>query len=285
MKRTDFRFTERLRVRWSEIDAQQIVFNGHYLTYFDAAIGGYWRALAMPYAETMARLGGDLFMRKASVDYLDSARYDDLLDVGVRSARVGNSSIRFEGGVFRQDHLLATCELIYVFADPASRTAQRVPDALRAILDAYEAGESMIEMRVGHWDELQSHARGLRHAVFVTEQGVPEEIEQDQRDAQALHAVALNRFGQPLATGRLVDQGARVARIGRMACVKAMRGSGVGRMVLAALMQSAKARGDHEVVLSAQTSAIGFYERAGFRQVGEVFEAAGIAHVDMARAP
>ena len=76
MKRTDFRFFDRLRVRWAEIDAQQIVFNGHYLMYFDTAVAGYWRALAMPYAPTMAQLGGDLFVRKATVEYEASARYD-----------------------------------------------------------------------------------------------------------------------------------------------------------------------------------------------------------------
>ena len=63
---------------------QKIVFNGHYLMYFDTAVAAYWRALAMPYAQTMERLGGDLYVRKATVEYLASARYDDLLDVGMR---------------------------------------------------------------------------------------------------------------------------------------------------------------------------------------------------------
>ena len=84
MNRSDFRFSERLRVRWAEIDAQKIVFNGHYLMYFDTAVAGYWRALAMPYAETMAQLDGDLFVRKATLDYLGSARYDDVLDIAMR---------------------------------------------------------------------------------------------------------------------------------------------------------------------------------------------------------
>ncbi len=57
MKRSDFRFLDRLRVRWAEIDAQQIVFNGHYLAYFDTAMAGYWRSLAMPYHQTMAAAG------------------------------------------------------------------------------------------------------------------------------------------------------------------------------------------------------------------------------------
>ena len=55
-QRSDFRFTERLRVRWVEVDMQKIVFNGHYLMYFDTAVGGYWRALAAPYAHVTAPL-------------------------------------------------------------------------------------------------------------------------------------------------------------------------------------------------------------------------------------
>jgi hypothetical protein len=52
-KKTDFRFFHRLRVRWAEVDMQKIVFNAHYLMYFDTAIADYWRALALPYEEAM----------------------------------------------------------------------------------------------------------------------------------------------------------------------------------------------------------------------------------------
>jgi hypothetical protein len=74
MKRQDFRFFHRLRVRWAEVDMQKIVFNAHYLMYFDTAITDYWRALALPYEETMVQLGGDLYVKKASVEYHGSAR-------------------------------------------------------------------------------------------------------------------------------------------------------------------------------------------------------------------
>ena len=59
--RSEFRFFERLRVRWAEVDMQSIVFNAHYLMYFDTAVAGYLRALAMPYHDTMAYLGGGLY--------------------------------------------------------------------------------------------------------------------------------------------------------------------------------------------------------------------------------
>ena len=284
MKRTDFRFFDRLRVRWAEIDAQKIVFNGHYLMYFDTAMAGYWRALAMPYAQTMEQLGGDLYVRKATLEYDSSARYDDVLDVGLRCARIGTSSIAFSGAVFRQDELLVSGELVYVFADPQTQKSKPAPESLRDLMNAFEAGEAMVNVRVGGWDALGLHAQAIRTAVFIDEQQIPVAMEWDEHDATAVHAVAFNRFGLPLATGRLWPHAPGIARIGRMAAIQAVRGSGVGRRVLDALMDAARARGDREVLLHAQTSAQGFYARAGFVPAGPVFDEAGIAHIEMTRA-
>ena len=284
MKRSEFRFFDHLRVRWAEIDAQKIVFNAHYLMYFDTAVAGYWRALALPYAESMESLGGDLYVRKATIEYHGSARYDDRLDVGLRCARIGNSSIQFLGGVFRADELLVEGELIYVFADPHTQTSRPVPPALRELLQGYEAGQGMVEVRVGDWAMLGRDASALRTAVFVEEQRIPAEMEWDAADAECVHAVAYNRLGLPLATGRLLQHVPGVAKIGRMAVAQAVRSSGVGREVLEALMKAARARGDHEVLLHAQTSAAPFYARAGFTPRGAEFEEAGIPHVEMTRA-
>lgn len=284
MTRTEFRFFDRLRVRWAEIDAQKIVFNGHYLMYFDTAVAGYWRALALPYAQTMESLEGDLFVRKATVDYLGSARYDDVLDVGMRCTRIGNSSILFSGAVFRQDQLLVSGELVYVFADPHTQTSRPVPPPLRDVLNAFEAGENMLDVRVGDWATLGVQAKAIRTEVFVVEQKIPVEMEWDDEDARCVHAVAYNCLGLPLATGRLLQHAPGIARIGRMASVQAARGSGVGRAVLDALMTAARERGDREVLLHAQTSASNFYARAGFAPRGQVFDEAGIAHIEMTRA-
>ncbi len=281
MKRKDFRFRDRLRVRWAEIDAQKIVFSGHYLMYFDTAIAGYWRALGLPYAPTMETLGGDLYVRKATLEYHASARYDDMLEVGMRCARVGKSSILFESGGFRGEDLLVSGELVYVFADPATQTSRPVPQALRDIFDAFEGGEAMVDVRVGNWDELGSAARAIRRSVFVEEQGVPLAMEQDAADASALHALAVNRLGLPLATGRLLSVEPGAARIGRMAVVQPMRGSGVGRAVLDALVHCARAQGHREVRLHAQATAAAFYRRAGFVDNGPEFDEAGITHIEM----
>ncbi len=284
MQLSDFRFRERLRVRWAEIDAQKIVFNGHYLMYFDTAIAGYWRALAVPYAETMEALGGDMFVRKATVEYLGSAVYDDVLEIGMRCARVGNSSMLFVGGAFRQDQLLVSCELTYVFADPHVKAARPVPAELRALFDDFEAGRTMVDVKVGAWSGLEAEARRIRDAVFIDEQKIAAEMEWDGADADALHAVAFNRLGRALGTGRMLEHVPGVAKIGRMAVTATSRNNGVGRAVLDALLEAARVRGDREAVLHAQMSAAPFYERAGFARRGPPFDEAGIQHVEMLRA-
>ena len=278
-----FRFRDRLRVRWAEIDAQKIVFNGHYLMYFDTAVAGYWRTLALPYAAAMEQLGGDLYVRKATLDYHASAVYDDQLEVGLRCARIGNSSILFEGGVFRGEELLVGGELVYVFADPKTQTSKPVPQDLRDILLGFEAGQDMVDVRVGVWAELGRDAQAIRTEVFVQEQKIPARLEWDEADSTCVHAVAYNRLGMALATGRLLPHVPGVAKIGRMAVARSMRGSRVGRAVLDALMAAARTRGEREVLLHAQLSAAPFYARAGFIERGPRFEEAGIPHVEMVR--
>ncbi|MBV8125946.1 MAG: YbgC/FadM family acyl-CoA thioesterase [Burkholderiaceae bacterium] len=283
MKRSQFRHLERLRVRWAEVDAQGIVFNGHYLAYFDAAVSGYWRALALPYASTMEALGGDLFVRKATLDYRGSARFDDLIDVGVRCERVGNSSMLVQCAVFRGEELLVSGELVYVFAEPQSKAPVTLPPALREVLQDFEAGKPMVEVRIGAWDQLGVDAAAIRQSVFVLEQKVPADMERDSADAGCVHAVAYNRMGVALATGRLLEHVPGVAKIGRMAVVHHMRGSQIGREVLQALMNKGRELGYREVMLHAQMSAAGFYKRMGYVQRGEVFEEAGIEHVEMTK--
>ena len=284
MKRSDFRFLHRLRVRWAEIDAQKIVFNGHYLMYFDTAIADYWRALALPYPEAVEQFGGDLYVKKATVEYHASARYDDLLEVGIRCARVGNSSILFTLAIFRQDEHLISGELVYVHANPQTQTSVPVPQPLREVLQAFEEGQPMVQVKVGGWDELGRDAHAIRQTVFVDEQRIPAEMEWDEADATSLHAVAYNRFGMPLATGRLLEHVPGVAKIGRMAALRTMRGGGVGRAVLDGLMQAARERGYREAVLHAQTSAAAFYARSGFTPRGPEFDEVGIPHVEMVKA-
>ena len=140
MPQEDFVCTHRLRVRWAEVDMQKIVFNGHYLTYIDSAIAEYWRAIGLPYPEGyVERYGQDVYLRKATVEYLGSARYDEVLTVLSRVSRLGRSSMTFSFEIYSESpKLLVTAELVYVNADPKTMQAAPLPEDLRSRVQRYE---------------------------------------------------------------------------------------------------------------------------------------------------
>jgi acyl-CoA thioester hydrolase len=138
MAREDFSFFHPLRVRWAEVDMQGIVFNGHYLTYFDVAFTEYWRATGLPSVLEQAKDGRELFARKASIEYQAPARFDDVLDIGVRCAGFGRTSVRFVIEIHRGDEHLISGELVYVYADTAVRKGVPFPEEWRAVLARFE---------------------------------------------------------------------------------------------------------------------------------------------------
>lgn len=138
MQRSDFRFSHSLRVRWAEADLQGIVFNGHYLTYADVGITEYFRAMGQAYDAETGVKGADFFAVRTLLEYKSPARFDEILDVHVRIARLGNSSMQFEIGIYREDELLVTGEVVYVHADQQSRQPTPVPDSFRAAVRQFE---------------------------------------------------------------------------------------------------------------------------------------------------
>lgn len=281
MQRQEFHFFHRLRVRWAEVDLQKIVFNSHYLMYMDTALTEYWRALALPYEESLHRLDGDLYVKKSTLEFSASARGEDLLDIGFKCARIGKSSLQFDGAVFCGTRFLVGCELIYVFANPATQTSKPVPQALRDVIEGFERGEAMLRIEIGDWARLGNDARKLRQAAFVDEMGLGEEILADAADADALHALAYNRMDMPVACARLVQLRRGVAQIGRMATHRVLRSAGFGRQLLQRLSAVAKERGDQELQLYAQTGVEGFFAKQGFARHGEPFEQMGLTRQEM----
>jgi acyl-CoA thioester hydrolase len=136
--RADFRFAHPMRVRWAEVDRQGIVFNAHYLMYFDVGITEYWRASGFPYPQGLLDQGSDLYVVKATVEYHRSAEYDDEMDVCVRIARIGRSSMTFALEIHRGDIHLVSGEVVYVNADPATRKSASVPQRLREAIAVFE---------------------------------------------------------------------------------------------------------------------------------------------------
>jgi predicted GNAT family N-acyltransferase len=133
-----------------------------------------------------------------------------------------------------------------------------------------------IHIQTGTWQQLQHPASAIRHEVFVIEQKVPADMEYDEHDSTSLHALAW--FGdEAVGTARLLADG----HIGRVAVRKSVRGQGIGRQLMLALMAAAQARGMRQIVLHAQLSASAFYTTLGFAVEGDVFMEAGIAHCIM----
>jgi acyl-CoA thioester hydrolase len=138
----DFRHRLDLRVRWAEVDMQGVVFNAHYLMYADVCVTEYWRAIGLRYPEELTAHGTDTFVRKSTVDYFAPARYDDELHVCGRSARIGNSSLRFLVEIFRRGDTgrpLIGVELIYVNADAVAHKAKPWSTRVRERIRAYES--------------------------------------------------------------------------------------------------------------------------------------------------
>jgi acyl-CoA thioester hydrolase len=138
MPREAFRFSHPLRVRWAEVDPQGIVFNANYLVYFDVAATEYWRALGFTYPAAFAEHGVDTFAVKATVEFHAPARYDDDVDLLVRTTRLGGTSLRVAVEVHRGDHRLVSGELVYVVASTADRRPTPIPPRLRAAIVAFE---------------------------------------------------------------------------------------------------------------------------------------------------
>ena len=125
-----------LRVRWSEADMQGVVFNAHYLGYFDIGITEYWRALARDDATWLAEAMERLFVVKATVEYHRPARFDDELKVAVRCSRLGRSSMTMDFEIHRLGDHLVSGQSIYVYASEAK--SMPIPEDLRSRINSFE---------------------------------------------------------------------------------------------------------------------------------------------------
>lgn len=140
MARTDFRFAWPFRVRYSEVDGQKVVFNAHYLTYYDTAITEYFRALPYDYMSQVERTGEDFHTVRSLVEYQQPILFDEDIEVHVRVARLGRLSITFHleihpAGV---DDLRATGEIVWVNTDQAAHKSAALPPELVEKIAALE---------------------------------------------------------------------------------------------------------------------------------------------------
>jgi acyl-CoA thioester hydrolase len=124
-----------IRVRFHECDPQGVVFNAHYLAYFDIAMTELWRELGG--YEPMVGDGVDMVVAEARVRYLAPLRFDEEIDLVVRRVELGNTSMTTELAVERDGEAVAEGELRHVFIDPAAGVTAPIPERVRAKLGAY----------------------------------------------------------------------------------------------------------------------------------------------------
>jgi len=130
------------------------------------------------------------------------------------------------------------------------------------------------------WQDAKLDAYSIRKRVFIEEQGVPEEMELDEFDLNAKHALAY-ADSECIGTARLVTQPDNLGRIGRMAVLSKYRGQGVGKQLMETLLKASQSQEIKQVELHAQVSVIPFYEQFEFIAQGDVYDEAGIPHRDM----
>ncbi len=140
---TEFTFFHPLRVRWAEVDMQSVVFNGHYLTYFDVALTEYWRAVQLPSPLIQAKEGVELFVKKATLEYHASAKFDDDINIGVRASKVGKTSLTILLEIYRNETLLVSGEMIYVYVNTREGKSTPIPNQWIKILAEYEIASSL----------------------------------------------------------------------------------------------------------------------------------------------
>jgi predicted GNAT family N-acyltransferase len=131
-------------------------------------------------------------------------------------------------------------------------------------------------LKLTRWDRDQTSLSEIRRTVFIEEQQVPEELEWDDDDKSCVHVLVTDN-NTPIATGRIKMDG----HIGRMAVLKDYRNKGIGSTVLKALIDFSKTLKMKSVYLHAQTSAIPFYEKHGFKTSSDEFMDADIPHKTM----
>ena len=148
MSSDEFRFKCTERVRWSDCDAQGIVFNGSYFDYLEVAQADYFRNLGFVLYDPDGRRHFDTATVKATLEYISPARVDDLIDICWKVERIGNSSLTTRSEIHNRasGDLLLRAEIIYVNFDSDAGVSRPVPDDLRTLIETYENTGAVISL-------------------------------------------------------------------------------------------------------------------------------------------
>jgi acyl-CoA thioester hydrolase len=134
--RDQFKFFHDLRVRYSEVDRQGIVFNAHYLTYFDTAITEFFRSVDCDYQTFVATTGLDFHVVKSTAEYLKGIGFDEVIEIGVSVHKIGKSSITFALAIFKKgaSECLAKGEIVWVCSRVGTNKSSPIPADVMKVL-------------------------------------------------------------------------------------------------------------------------------------------------------
>ncbi|WP_010677908.1 acyl-CoA thioesterase [Bacillus timonensis] len=134
-----FKFSHTIRVRYSEIDGQKIVFNAHYLTYIDIAFTEYMREiLGSDWLINSHSLHFEPVLVKSTVEYKKPALLDDLIQVYVRVKKLGSSSLSIESVIKRENEILIEAETIQVNYNNVTKASAPIPDDIKERIQKFE---------------------------------------------------------------------------------------------------------------------------------------------------
>ena len=133
-------FSYNFRIRYSEVDAQKIVYNSHYLTFLDVSIFEFFDAIGFNQEEYIKETNNEFHTVRAVVEYKAPATLGDTIEVLTRIKKIGNSSITFQQEIYlhESDKLLATGEIVWVNTNQEGMVPATVPDYLRKLLKDYQ---------------------------------------------------------------------------------------------------------------------------------------------------
>ena len=189
MSREQFWFFFPFRVRYSEIDGQGVVFNAHYLTYFDTSITEYFRALGYDQYADSRKTGIDFHVVKSLIEYKAPVLFDQEIEVGVRVARIGNSSLVFELAIFLKGgaEVFVIGEIVWVYTDQATHRPVPIPKSIRELIASAGAASGLTPtgekcdpptLYILGYDPVEDHDRDRNE-----DQGPPH-LDGDGRDAE-----------------------------------------------------------------------------------------------------
>ena len=140
MNRDQIKFFHELRVRYAEVDSQGIVFNAHYLTYFDTAITEYMRKINYDYHALVSERGLDFHLIKSTIEYLNPIGYDDLIEIGVTVTKIGKSSLTWTFSIFKKDdnECLTKGEIVWVCSRIGTKKSHPLPEDLIHLISEFE---------------------------------------------------------------------------------------------------------------------------------------------------